>query len=384
MKEVIRKVVLVSLGTSQKASRSMLTGILRCSLRHPELEIRIRGSLTEREWISPIDAGAIVGAIVGGPDDCLTKRILAMPNLKAVVFTYGEIPAAFRTKAASVKADEQAIGETAANLFLKHGLRHFAYVSALGNLYWDHDRERSFRETLADDGFETAVYRQRRSKSLDMAGLGRWLKSLPSPCGVFAANDQLARVVIDVCRLEKLDIPRRLQVLGVDDEDFICELSTPTISSVSPDFEAGGDMALEMLNGLLEGCKCPERNLKMPVQAVVERLSTTDFTDSANRVAVAREYIRKHATDGIGVQNVVSQVVGSCRMLEKDFRSILGHTIREEIIETRLSAVRRLLRNSTVPIDQIAAKCGFSKGNYLKNIFRKRYGMTMRDYRNGK
>ncbi|MBQ0033295.1 MAG: substrate-binding domain-containing protein, partial [bacterium] len=239
-------------------------------------------------------------------------------------------------------------------------------------------------DELARAGYGVEVYCHGRRKDIDRERMMEWLKSLPAPCGVFVAYDQLARSVLDICRAEKLDIPKRLQVLSVDDEDFICELSIPTLSSIAPDYETGGVLALDVLDGLLNGSERSGRNLKLPVQAVVERMSTSDFTDSANRVAVAREYIRRHATEGIGVQNVASRVAGSCRMLEKDFRSILGHTIRDEIVETRLAAVRRLLRNSSVPIDQIAAKCGFSSGNYLKNLFRRRYGMTMRDYRNGK
>lgn len=384
MRRSRRKVVLVSLGTGMKATRSVLTGILRCSLRHPDLEIRMKGSLPDREWIDPVGADAVVGAIVGSPEDPQTRRILAVPNLRAVVFTCGEIPDALKDRAVSIKADERATGSAAADLFVKHGLRQFAYVSAPKDYSWDVERERSFRTALVAGGFEVSTYRHCRNKSLDEVKLAKWLKELPSPCGVFVAYDQLARSVIDICRRESIDVPKRLQVLGVDNEEFICELSTPTISSVAVDFETGGAVALDVLNGLLEGRERPGRDLKIPVLSVVERLSTSDFTDSANRVAVAREYIRTHATDGIGVLNVVSRVTGSCRMLEKDFRSVLGRTIRDEILEVRLSAVRRLLRNSSVPIDQIAGRCGFSRGNYLKNLFRRRYGMTMRDYRNGK
>lgn len=376
--------MLVSLGTSLKATRSVLTGILRASLKHPDLEIRMKGALPEREWVGSVGSDAVVGAIVGGADDPVTKRILAMPNLRAVVFTYGDIPGGLKAKAVTVKVDEHAVGEAAARLFMKHRLRHFAYVPAIGDFIWNRNRQKSFCDELARAGYGVDVYSHGRRRDIDRERMAKWLKSLPAPCGVFVAYDQLARSVLDICRAEKLDVPKRLQVLSVDDEDFICELSIPTLSSVAPDYETGGVLALDVLDGLLNGRERSGRDLKLPVQAVVERMSTSDFTDSANRVAVAREYIRRHATEGIGVQNVASRVAGSCRMLEKDFRGILGRTIRDEIVEVRLAAVRRLLRNSSVPIDQIAAKCGFSTGNYLKNLFRRRYGMTMRDYRNGK
>lgn len=384
MKPSGHRIVLVSLGTSLKATRSVLTGILRASLKHSDLEIRMKGALPEREWVGSVGSDAVVGAIVGGADDPVTRRILAMPNLRAVVFTYGDIPDGLKAKAVAVMADEHAVGEAAARLFMKHRLRHFAYVPAIGDFIWNRDRQKSFCDELARAGYGVEVYCHGRRKDIDRERMVKWLKSLPAPCGVFVAYDQLARSVLDICRAEKLDIPKRLQVLSVDDEDFICELSIPTLSSIAPDYETGGVLALDVLDGLLNGSERSGRILKLPVQAVVERMSTSDFTDSANRVAVAREYIRRHATEGIGVQNVASRVAGSCRMLEKDFHSVLGRTIRDEIVETRLAAVRRLLRNSSVPIDQIAAKCGFSSGNYLKNLFRRRYGMTMRDYRNGK
>ena len=89
----------------------------------------------------------------------------------------------------------------------------------------------------------------------------RWIKSLPKPCGIFAVYDSRARFVLDVCREAEIKVPAQVQVLGVDNETYFCEYSTPTLSSISPDFEGGGFLAAQTLDALLEGRPSPSTNL---------------------------------------------------------------------------------------------------------------------------
>lgn len=114
---------------------------------------------------------------------------------------------------------------------------------------------------------------------------------------------------------------------------------------------------------------------------ITERLSTTDLSQAGNRVTRACDYIRLHAAEGISVGAVVRTVGGSERLLEKNFRTVLGHSICHEIQDRRLDQVVRLLKDTTQPIDGLAGHCGFRSGNYLKNLFRRRFGLSMSQFR---
>ena len=135
------------------------------------------------------------------------------------------------------------------------------------------------------------------------------------------------------------------------------------------------DLDVRRLGGLR-----PARHAR-PRRLPHERLSTTDLSGSGNRVSRALDLIRRKATEGLTVAAVVKQIGGSERLLEKNFSEVVGHSICREIQDTRLDKVKDLLSKTDLPIDTIAARCAFGNGNYLKNLFLKRFGQTMSTYR---
>ena len=134
----------------------------------------------------------------------------------------------------------------AAALFRRKGLSHFAFVGSPGAERWSEARRRFFRAALKDMGFNLNVFapapgiRSWRTRGNELA---KWLVSLPKPCGVWAAFDQRAKHVLDACHLAGLNVPSQIQVLGVDNETYICEQTVPSLSSLMPDFENGGFLA---------------------------------------------------------------------------------------------------------------------------------------------
>ena len=168
----------------------------------------------------------------------------------------------------------------------------------------------------------------------------------------------------------------------MDDDNYICELTLPSLSSIAPDFEAGGFAAAEFLYGILTGSKVATRTiLKFSIKGAVERLSTADVNGTARRVTAAREYIRKHATAGISVPDVAASLGVSTRLLEKNYRAVTGRTVLADIQAMRLEKVKDMLRKTTMPIDNIGPFCGFNSPSHLKKLFRSTFGMTMSDYR---
>lgn len=378
--------VVVDLDVRHQAAREVIAGILRFAAKHPEWDLQMRGNHPSNDGFTLDPNWKPDGLII---DDAWRThegaRLLAIPSLRGVIFTSTLPPTSFRIPHESVATDDRALAVAAAKLFWQHGLTNFAFIGTRGNERWCEARKRFFRAALKDAGFGLSVYKSPRSARKDWSqerkAMTEWIRSLPKPCGIWAAYDQRAMHVLDVCRKNGISVPEQVQVLGVDDESYICEQTTPTLSSLAPDFESGGHAAAEALHAILTGRKPQERKLKIGIRGIMDRLSTTDLSGSGNRVSRALDLIRRKANEGITVAAVIKAVGGSERLLEKNFSEVVGHSICREIQNVRLEKVKELLQKTSLPIDAIAERCSFRNGNYLKNLFAKRFGQTMSAFR---
>ncbi|NIN34841.1 MAG: helix-turn-helix domain-containing protein, partial [Gammaproteobacteria bacterium] len=80
--------------------------------------------------------------------------------------------------------------------------------------------------------------------------------------------------------------------------------------------------------------------------------------DDSDVVAAIR-FIRQHSKDVIQVNDVVNVVTLSRRVLEKRFRSILGHSIHDEIRRVRVEQIIQMLAETEMSISEIAQVLGF-------------------------
>ncbi|MCR5752716.1 MAG: substrate-binding domain-containing protein [Kiritimatiellae bacterium] len=181
---------------------------------------------------------------------------------------------------------------TAAELFRHHGFSHFAVVGPRVASRWSNARLKFFKAALKSAGCEKPfVYKSPKSEncgwSKEIAALSEFIRALPLPCGIWAAYDQRAKHVLDICRQIGLDVPKQVQVLGVDNESYICERTTPPLSSVTPDFESGGFLAAETLHALMCGKKDVPHTIKLPLLGVTERMSTMDFSRAGSQTKAA-------------------------------------------------------------------------------------------------
>jgi LacI family transcriptional regulator len=213
--------------------------------------------------------------------------------------------------------------------------------------------------------------------------LARWLLSLPRPVGVMASYDIRARHVLDACRRVGLAVPDQVAVIGVDNDEFLCNLSDPPITSVAPDTRRTGYEAAALLDRLMSARE-KQRGQAVFVQplGVVTRRSTDAFALGDPDVSAAVRFIREHAYHGITVKDVLAEVPVSRRVLEGRFRKLLGRTPHDEIARIRLERVRQLLRETRLSMDEIARRSGFRNGEYLATAFRREIGTSPNEYRN--
>jgi LacI family transcriptional regulator len=214
-----------------------------------------------------------------------------------------------------------------------------------------------------------------------MRRLCDWIKNLPKPVGIMACFDILGRQVLEACRQIEAAVPDDVAVVGVDNDELLCELADPPLSSVAPDAHRTGYVAAELLDQLMSGKSVPPHGHFIEPLAVVVRASSDVLAIEDPDVSHAMRFIRERACDGINVQDVLQSVPLSRRVLEGRFRKLVGRTPHEEIDRVRLDRVKELLRESELPLTEIAVRTGYEHVEYLSVVFKKRTGQPPSEYR---
>jgi LacI family transcriptional regulator len=284
-----------------------------------------------------------------------------------------------------VASDSRAAARLAAEHLLERGFQHYAYVGESERL-WSHNRELGFRERLSEAGFIPLIYppptnKRDRHWEREQKLLGAWLAELPKPVGILACNDDRGRQVLDACRAVGVSVPLGVAVVGVDNDELLCELADPPLSSVMLNAETGGYRAAALLDRMMKGrIRKPQRLLVEPMH-VVERRSTQASAVDDPDVAAALDFIHHHAAEPIGVDDIVNRLQMSRRALELKFRDVTGRTPHHELQRVRLHRAQRLLLETDLPIPKVATSAGYGSGAYLAQVFQKQLGKTPAQYR---
>ena len=297
-------------------------------------------------------------------------------------------PKTMPKNASCVSHDSFSTGQLAAKELLVAGHPNFAFVPYPQPRFWSDDRERGFKDALALNGKSCETFPGGAGRSLQSVAwqrrLRRWLEKLPKPCGIFAANDSVAVEVITAAEHGGLAIPREIAVCGVDNFVPICERTTPTLTSVQPDFLLAGELAARTLGEMAAGKFRQAVRLTFGPADVVRRASSRTGIRYDAEVAAAAELIRRKACERLTAKDVIATFKCSRRMAEMRFRQILGHSILDEIQAVRLTRAKELLANSTQDIASIPSFCGLKTANALCKFFRKETGKSPSEWRSSR
>jgi LacI family transcriptional regulator len=284
-----------------------------------------------------------------------------------------------------VETDDAAIARLAAAHFLEREFRHFAFLGD-GRFRWSDNRCRAFVEAVAAHGRDVTVFatrsgdRRRADRAVDPLpdddeAVEAWLVALPKPAAVLACYDIRGRQALDACRRAGLAVPDQVAVLGVDDDELLCGLASPPLSSVIPDAVGAGRLAAELLERLMRGERIGREEWLLPPLGIAARQSTDVLALDDPLVAAAVQRIREHACDGIKVADVARSLGVTRRVLESRFAGRLGHTPHEEILRVRFRRVAQLLQETDLSLAAIAGRCGFRHTEYMTVAFTRRHGL---------
>lgn len=280
--------------------------------------------------------------------------------------------------------DNVGIADLAVTHFMERGFQHFAYCGRR-EFVWSIDRGAAFERRLGALGKTCAHFPQPSDTGADSDGetdrIAAWLLTLPRPLAVFACYDQRGQQVLDACRRAGFAVPDEVAVLGVDDDELLCALSPPPLSSVTLNARRSGWLAARALDLLMRGKTVPAEVCYVSPLGVATRQSTDTMAVGDAQIARAIRFIREHACRGTSVADVLRACPMSRRALEQRMKAIIGRTPHAEILRVQISRAKQLLAGTSLALPEVAEKCGFRHAEYLSVAFKREAGVAPSDYR---
>jgi LacI family transcriptional regulator len=282
---------------------------------------------------------------------------------------------------------DEAIARLAAQHLIDRGLRRLAFYGYPRTrvIRWSEVRSRAFQQRADEAGIPCSIYTGRhgtaRKWSELQRGLMAWVGSLEKPVGLMACNDVRARHVLEACRALGVRVPEDVALIGVDNDEMICDLTDPPLSSIEQGARQMGYQAAELLDRLMDGRKVSQLRFVVEPEGVVARRSTDVLAVEDPDVATAVRFIREHACRRILASDVVRRVGVSPSTLKNRFKAVTGRTIHAEIQRVRLERAKQLIADTDLPLKQVAMQAGFQYVQYLTTLFHRSVGQTPARFR---
>ena len=279
-----------------------------------------------------------------------------------------------------VHVDNAAIARLAAEHFLERGFRHFGFLGIDDN--WSESRYQHLCAAVHTVQREVPIYRLprdangRRSWERSENNLSRWIKALPKPAGVMVCSDQRGQQFLEACRRAEVSVPDEVAVVGVDNDEPLCEVCLPPLSSVDPGHESVGYEAAALLDCLMKGDEAPKNPRLLKPNDVTTRLSSDVLAVPDPAVSTALRLIREHAHLRVRVDAIAREVGLSRSVLQRRFRVLLNRSIHQEIVSARIKCARELLTKTDLTLAAVAEKSGFGAQEYLGAVLKEHIGKT--------
>jgi len=287
----------------------------------------------------------------------------------------------------NVFPDYEAIGVMGAVHLMGRGFRQFAFTGDSDDISTKLALK-GFRSELKTAGLSCSVRRfhvydlgEPKNWRAFTSGLGAWVDTWSTPIGIFGIRDVVCRHLIDICRSKGLHVPRDVAVIGMGDENVICESGAPSITSIDPGFIQVGYQGAAMLDRLMDGQAPPDDPILIPPAGLIMRESTDSYAVDDPVVARALRFISEHGHEPITVDDAARAAVMTRRSLERRFQKILQRTIGQELLRMRLERAKRRLVETDEPLKQVAGDSGFNSRRSFDRAFISNEGVSPSQYR---
>jgi LacI family transcriptional regulator len=367
--------------TSLASGRDILKGIARYLREHEPWalyhEPRSLGEGLPR-WLRKWKGDGII-ARVQNQEMATAVKATGLPTVDVL----GVVPQA---KLPLVHVDDMLVARMAAEHLLERGFHYFGFFGLSGD-NWSQRRRDCFRHALRLPANHFSVFELPRHVMTNTPwerrqdAIAQWLVDLPKPIGIMVGSDQHGPHLLEACRRAGIAVPDEIAVVGVDNDETLCEVCNPPLSSVNAGHQVVGYRAAALLSRLMSGGKPQLQPVLVQPQGVVTRRSSDVLATSDRQVAAALRIIRENVGPRLTATNVISQISVSRSVLQRRFRKEIGRSIHEEIVNARLKRARQLLAETDLPLVEVAERSGFKHQEYLGAVFKAHIGQTPAEYR---
>ena len=375
--------ILLLVDYSSEFSRKLLKGLVRYSkdygpwifYRLPSYYKTIYGKEGVIEWVKNKNPDAIIAQW-----DHEGSNLLKNLGIPIILQNYKKRSDFF----SNLTGDYMGTGRMAARYFIEKKFKNFAFYGNKG-IVWSKERAEGFMsEIIKAKGnyfyFESKGLNEDEWSNNHMK-LEDWLISLPKPIALFACDDRFALQVSEICKINNILIPDEISLLGVDNDELICNLSDPPISSIMLEVEKGGYEAGRLIHKLIKKEKDSTFNIVINPVRIIERESTDKYNISNKYILEIIRYIEKNYNNEISIQDLINLVPLSRRSFEVKFKSETGISIYQFMINYRVEKFANLLITSDRSLFDIALECGFSDSKNISRVFKKIKGVSPQEYR---
>lgn len=382
--------VALLLETSTEYGRGLLRGILRYSRLHGPWSLHVAPGHVDQVLPKAKSWGGT--GIIARIRSYEMEKVIRSTRLPFVASSLKESRSARAwNKFGEIRTDSEAIARMGAAHLLEIGLRRFAFCG-FANCDWSILREKAFLQFARDGGYPCSAHRIALSNWMQRAHwieswqheqpvMVQWIQSLPKPVGLMACNDVCGREVLQACAFAGLQVPDQVSVVGVDNDEMMCELSNPTLSSVALDVEKAGYNAAQLLDGLMRGQPASGQIVWVRPTHVVIRRSSDAIVQEDALVGGALQFIREHARRSISVGDITDELKVSRRTLERRFLGATGRTLLFEIMRCRLQRAKLILLETNLPCHKVAEEAGFGSLKTFNRCFGFHEGRTPKNFR---
>lgn len=367
--------------TSNAYARDLLYGIRGYLREHQSWSIYLtehgRGDVLP-SWLKKWKGDGIIARV---ENQRIADGLLAT-RLPTVDVSYG----LERSPFPRVATDSNAASRLAAQHLLERGFKHFGFCGD-PRYHWSNLRSRLFAHHIRDAGFQCEIFNsplasaQRDIWEREIDALADWIRELPKPVGIMACYDLVGQQALEACRRLGVAVPDSVAVIGVHNDELLCDLCDPPLSSVIPNARRAGYEAAALLDRMINGENVAGQVILLEPIGVATRQSTDVVAVTDSQISQAVRFIREHACEGITVDDLLRAVPMSRTVLERKFKKLLDRTPHEQIIGVRIERVKELLANTDLTLAQIAERAGFGHVEYLSVAFKRATGDSPGRYR---
>ena len=377
---------LLCIDTSSEYDRSIVRGLISYSQEHGNCLHLSRVPSNHRaeskngyriaQWARDWKADAIIGR---WPYDDLFP--LSSLGCTVVIQNIHSRQTGFST----LTGDYVKTGEIAAEFFIKRRFVNYAFLG-VRDIIWSEERAQGFRNAVKLHGGNYREYLVRTTPDDEGEQLIRWLNELPKPVALFCSDDEYALAASEYCRLARIKVPQEVAILGVDNDELICNIADPPLSSIVLDAEKGGYEVGRMLHEQEQEStgERPIFVISIKPGIIVQRGSTQQHNVEDKEVAKMLEYIDQNFTKEITTAEIFSKAFLCRRAAEIRFKKTTGTTVYKYLVDRRLDHLCSLLETTDLSLSECAARSGIFDINYLFHVFKKVKGCSPAAWRKTK